>query len=118
MMVYFVIQTLMTLKKVKSLSGFLKGYVRFFTKPLLFMFLFTAFTRALICTARRFRIRNFYKVCGLLFLLPLSGLVENEKRLKDLSIYFLVEALQAFVNSFKSYFGVTDKKFDERLNVG
>ena len=82
------------------------------------MFLFTGFTRALICATRKFRITNIYKVSFLLFLLPLSGLVENEKRLKDLAIYFSVEALQAFVFSFKAYFGINDKNFDVRLNVG
>ena len=50
-------------------------------------------------------------------ILPLTGLVEESKRLKELSIYFLVEALQGFVYSLKAYFEITDKKFDERLNV-
>jgi hypothetical protein len=117
MLVYFIIQTLMSLKKIKSLSAFVRTYIRFFSKPMLFMFLYTAFTRGLVCFCRGFRVTEFYRCCSLLFLLPLTGLVENEKRLKDLSIYFSVEALQAFVASFKSYFGITDPKFDIRLNV-
>ena len=116
LMVYFVIQTVMSFKKIKSFSHFLKNYIRFFSKPLLFMFLFTGATRALICSCRNFRITNFYKICALLYLLPLSGMVENEKRIKDLSIYFLVETVQAFVNSVKAYLKIDDKKFDEKLN--
>ena len=117
LMTIFVVQTLFTLRKIKSPAVFLKSYVRFFARPMLFMGLFTGFTRLLICMVRKLKIRSFWKISFLLLFLPLSGLVESEKRLRDLSVYFSVEALQAFVYSYKAYMGITDKNFDKNLNV-
>ena len=59
---------------------------------------------------------NRTKLKVLMCLFPLSGFVEVEKRIKDLSIYFLVETLQAIVYSLKAYYEVVDKQFDAKLN--
>ena len=99
------------------MNEFVNLYVKFFTRPLLFIFAYVGSARLLICLLKHFKDFKIVNMVVISALIPFSILIENDKRVKELVIFLFSELCQSWTNILKKNLNITSEKFEARLEV-
>ena len=100
-----------------SLTALLNAYRKFFVRPLAFIFIFMSIDRGMRCFERRNRVTSKWVIWGHLCLMNLTILVEDDKRVKELSNFLIVECIQTLINTYKSAKKIDSPEFDKAVAV-
>ncbi len=96
LMIYFLLKVFKKLKSFKNLHQLLRFYIRFFKKPMKFIFMITFLARIMLCYLKKFKILQT-KFCLMLFCFGTGSNIyfESDKRAMDLSMYFFGPCLMS-----------------------
>ncbi len=114
-MVIFLLRILPKIKSIKSLSHFMRIYVKFFTKPILFVIINNVIARLYFCYMKRKFGSNrkfilFGSICP-----SFAIFVETPNRAKDLSVFLLKDSICTMSQHISHKFGINKEKMKEML---
>ena len=114
---YFIFRTIFKLGKIKGINDFVRLYFNFFKRPLIFIFFFSFLDKRMRCYYRSNKLKSKLLLYFHMVFMNIAILVEDNKRIKELCNFLIVETTQTLVNVFKKTKNIKNEKFDEKFNV-